>query len=772
MGSWLLDLKLGLRMLVKYPGLALAGGAGIAVAVAIAAGGYSAVAGNYAPGALPLPESERLVVIEEWDTARNRVEERVGFDFAEWRRSLRSVGDLAAFQTVTANLIQEGVTPGSVRVAEMTASGFAAARVQPLVGRVLVEGDANVAVVGENLWRSRLGASRSVVGSSIRLGAENYTVVGVMPEGFGFPVNHEVWVPLGADAAMRGPAEGMELTVFGRLAEGATIESAQAELATFAGRRAREFSEIYGKLRVQALPFPYPFLAMHTAQDVGGLYVMQGLVASLLVLVCLNVAILVFTRTSTRQTEMAVRTALGASRRRIVGQLFVEALVLASFAAGVGVMIAAWAMRELQIATIDLSRELPYWVAFRLTPDGVLYALVLAVVAAAIIGIVPAWQATRVGASKRGMGKVWSALVVAQVAFAVALLPAGAVHGWDSMRQALAQVGFPAEAFLSAELVKEDLRVEELIRRVREVAGVEAVTYSRFAPGDEKAVRVEAETLGAEALASHSARWNEVEQGFFRSFGLAFLAGRDLSADAGVVVNESFAKAVFGGDALGKRFRLVDGAWREVVGVVRDFPEGVSPGMEFGRMAFYSVAPAGMRSVSLSVRVRGGDAAAFASKLREVAAKVDPEMLVRDVNSLEAVMNREQWIRKLEAGVIGAVTLSVLALSSAGIYALLSFTVSQRKKEIGIRTALGADRLQILREIFSRAFRQVGAGVALGVVMALGLEWAAGGDLLAGSGAIVLPGVALLMMLVGAAATAGPARRCLGIQPTDALREQ
>ncbi|MEJ1931049.1 ABC transporter permease, partial [Nostoc sp. NIES-2111] len=402
MSSWWLDLKLGMRMLVKYPGLALAGGAGIAVAVAIAAGGYSAVAANYAPGALPLPDSERLVVIEEWDAARNRVEARIGFDFAEWRRGLRSIRDLAAFQTVTANLIQEGVTPGSVRVAAMTASGFAAARVQPLMGRVLVEGDAHVAVVGEQLWRSRWGGNRNVLGSAIRLGAEPYTVVGVMPEGFGFPVNHELWVPWREDAAWRGPAEGSELTVFGRLAEGATLESAQAELAAFGARRAREFPAIYGKLRVQALPFPYPFLAMHTADDVGGLYVMQGLVASMLVLVCLNVAILVFTRTSTRQTEMAVRTALGASRGRIVGQMFLEALVLASGAAGAGVLLAAWAMRELRIATMDLSRELPYWVAFRLTPDGVLYALVLAVLAAAIIGIVPAWQATKMGAAKQG----------------------------------------------------------------------------------------------------------------------------------------------------------------------------------------------------------------------------------------------------------------------------------------------------------------------------------------------------------------------------------
>jgi len=445
----------------------------------------------------------------------------------------------------------------------------------------------------------------------------------------------------------------------------------------------------------------------------------------------------------------------------------VEALVLAGLAAGVGVLVAAWAMRELQFATIDLARELPFWVAFRLTPDGVLYALVLAVVAAAIIGIVPAWQATRVGASKRGMGKIWPVLVVAQVAFAVALLPAGAVHGWDTMRQALAQIGFPAGAFLSAELVKENLRVEELVRRVKEEAGVEAVTYSRFAPGDEKAVRVE-----TEALAAHTVRWNEVEAGFFRSFGLGLLAGRELRADARVVVNDSFAKVVFGGAALGKRFRLEGGEWREVVGVAPDFPEGVSPGMEHGRMAFYSVAPVGMSSVNVSVRVRGGEGAAFAGKLREVAAKVDPEMLVRNVSSLESVMKREQWIRKLEAGVIGAVTLSVLALSSAGVYALLSFTVSQRRKEIGIRTALGADRMEILKAIFSRAFAQVGAGVAVGVVMALGLEWAAGGNLLAGSGAVVLPGVALLMMLVGAAATAGPARRCLEIQPTEALREQ
>ena len=232
--------------------------------------------------------------------------------------------------------------------------------------------------------------------------------------------------------------------VFGRLAPGATLESAQAELAAIGRRTALAFPKIYAQLRPQVMPYPHPFLGMHETEDVTGLHAMQGIVTLLLVLVCLNVAILVYTRTAMRQAEIAIRTALGASRGRIVAQLFIEAFVLSAVAALAGVAIAALALRQVAAATLHIASELPFWVSFQLSPGAVLYAGVLSVLAAAIVGIVPALKATRrevqtglriIGAGGSGMrlGKTWTMLIVAQVGFAVALLPAAVSNAWGTI---------------------------------------------------------------------------------------------------------------------------------------------------------------------------------------------------------------------------------------------------------------------------------------------------------------------------------------------------
>ena len=251
------------------------------------------------------------------------------------------------------------------------------------------------------------------------------------------------------------------------------------------------------------------------------------------------------------------------------------------------------------------------------------------------------------------------------------------------------------------------------------------------------------------------------------------------------MVNQSFAQRIFGGDALGRRIRYVgrsrgaapqnveSGRWYEIVGIVSDFPTGVSPGMDDSPLKLYHAVAAGqVQPVTMALRVRGGAPSTFAGRLREIAAAVDPDLHLRNILSLDEALRREQWIRRLEAAVLAAVTLSVLMLSSAGIYALMSFTVSQRRKEIGIRMALGADRKRIVASIFSRALGQLAVGAALGMASAAVLEKASGGDLMRGNAAVVLPVVALFMMAVGFLAALGPARRGLRIEPTEALREQ
>ncbi|MDX1979766.1 MAG: ABC transporter permease, partial [Bryobacteraceae bacterium] len=800
----------GLRMLGKYPGLALSGGAGIAVAVAIATGGFSVLYRNFLASSLPLDEGDRIVSIELWDSAARQPEGRVLHDYSLWREGLKSVREVSAFRTLTPNLIAPGAPPESVRVASMSASGFGVARVRPLLGRHLSEGDERegappVVVIGESVWRIRFANDPAILGKTIQLGATPHSIIGVMPKAFAFPVNHHFWTALRLDPAPSKPATGPELMVFGRLAPGATLEHAQAEVLAINQRNAQTLPKVYARLRPRVAPYAHPILGMHENADMTGLFAMQGLVISLLVLVCLNVAILVYTRTAMRQAEIGLRTALGASRGRIVGQLFIEALVLSVAAALAGVGIAAFALRQVTAATQHLAADLPFWVQFQLAPEAVWYAAALSVLAAAIVGIVPALQATGrkvqtglriVGAGEGGMrlGKTWTVLIVAQVGFAVALLPPAVYNAWQGLRAGLAGPGFAAGEFLSAQLGIDPAaasrfspRQTELLRRLEAEPGVSAVTFALAHPGDEPGARIEAEGAPSEI---REVRFNRVDVNFFRVFEVPLLAGRsfqpsDLAmaspgeapASGVVVVNQPLAQRVFGGDALGRRIRYARKLeererWYEIVGVVSDFPTGLSPSMRDSEFKVYHAARSGdAQPAAIAVRI-GTSAAAFSQRLREIAVAVDPELHLRDIRTLDEALRKEQWIVRLEAVVFLAITLSVLLLSSAGVYALMSFTVSQRRKEIGIRMALGASPQRILADVFSRTLKQLAAGAALGAALGIAFENASDGNLMQGNAAAVQVAVALVIMGVGFAAALGPARRSLQIEPTEALREQ
>lgn len=827
LSSWWLDTKLGIRMLIKYPGLALSGGIGIAVAVAIAAGGFSIVQRNFRASSLPFEQSDRIVSIELFDSLAARTETRSLHDFYVWREGLKSIQEVSAYQTLTPTLMEPGVAPESVRLAAMSASGFGVVRVRPLLGRYLANEDESaraqpVVVIGEDVWRNRFASDPAILGRTIQLGAIHHRIVGVMPKSFAFPVNHHFWTPLRTGSAPSEPLTGPPLGVFGRLAPGATLASAQAELAVLGQRAALAFPKKYASLQPQVVPYPLPILRVHGSDDMAGIIAMQGLVVSLLVLVCLNVAILVYTRTAMRQAEIGLRTALGASRGRIVAQLFLEALVLSVVAALGGVAIAALALRQITSATQNIAVDLPFWVSFRLSPEAILYAGALSVLAAVIVGVVPGLQATGrqlqtglrvVGAGASGMrlGKIWTILIVAQVGFAVALLPPSVLTAWRSLHAGLAGPGFAADEFLSAQLGMDSeanpaaagqpglgrfaVRQAELTRRLEAEPRVAGVTFAMTEPGDEPAAPIEPE---GDPGAVYQVRFNRVAVNYFSAFDVQILAGRGFEpgdtapvspgspVQGGmVVVNRSLAQRVFGSDALGKRIRYVEGSrslapegvepgrWYEIAGIVNDFPTGVSAGMEDSALKVYHAVDAGqVQPAALALRMRTGSPAAFGQRLREIAGFVDPDLHLRGIRSLDEALRKEQWISRLEAGVLLAITLSVLLLSSAGIYALMSFTVSQRRREIGIRMALGADRRQIVASIFSRATLQLGAGAALGAALDVTLVKSAGADFIQGSVAAVLPAVIVAMMMVGFLAALGPARRSLRIEPAEALSEQ
>lgn len=559
---------------------------------------------------------------------------------------------------------------------------------------------------------------------------------------------------------------------------------------------------------------------------------MQLLITMLVVVVGVNVAILVYARTATRQLEIAVRTALGASRRRIVAQLFVEALVLSAAAAAAGLALARFALWQANVASEQLGARfggLPFWMNFGLSSGTVVYVLALAVLGAVIVGVLPAVKATGrrmqsglsqlSGGAGMQLGKTWTALIVVQVAFAVAVLPGAVFMASQSIRQASSGPGFAAEAFLTARIVMDretpssaeadaygrefnsryEDRLAELVRRVEAERGVSSVTVASTVPGDESTAFIEIEggPRPAGSAPGHAVRFLEVGVGFFDVFDVPILTGRRFnsedvaaaarperaSASRGVIVNRTFVRQVLGdGNALGRRLRYIrygnrDGGapperWYEIVGVVGDLPANpIYPGQAEARL-YHPVAPGQIYSTLVAVRLRAGDPAVFAGRLREITAALDPTLRLNRVLPLKDVYRQEQMGLHWGALAFAVVTLSVLLLSAAGIYALMSVIVTRRRREIGIRVALGADPHRILRSIFSRALAQLAIGVVVGIVAAALLDVAMDGELMGGKGAVILPAVSAFMMVVGLLAALGPARRGLRIHPTEALREE
>ncbi len=811
-------------MLVKYPGLTLVGGLGIAIAIAIGVGFFALFHSRFYP-TIPLSEGDRLVALENWDRRTNREERRSLHDFALWREAMKSVEDMTAFRTVARNAIAEDGSVEGVQVAEITPSGFRLARVPPVLGRGLVEGDgaagaAPVVVIGFDVWRSRFASAPDIVGRTLRLGRAVHTVVGVMPDGFAFPVNHRYWTPLKADPSEHKPGAGPSIFVAGRLAPGFDLDDAHAELSVIGNRMSAEQPDSHRYLRPEVLPYTYPFAGM-SRNSSDGFWPMAVLVSLLLIVVCVNVAILIYARTATRMGEIAVRSALGASRGRIVAQLFAESLLLSAGAAAVGLVVVQVGLEWARSSMARLEQS-NFWTDYTLSWTALIYFVTLTVLAAVITGVIPALRATgrrviwnlhqfNTSAGLR-MGRTWTTLIVIQVSVASAAIPIAVAMGWFQVRDIFSMPNFPVEQILFAEVALdreapagEDAAAHETALAARfatlemELSGKldaqpgvvdHALTLDYPTMG--RAWRIVIENAGtlSTPAATREVQRSTVDLHFFRTFDVELLAGREFaagdrrenSADV-IIVNRAFAERVVGGGvALGRRIRYVPeharnpgdaGAerWYEIVGVVENIDAN-----PFGRELVDLRVYHPMKNVEgsrarLAVRIDESQHLALARKLPALAAALDPTLQINVVPLTEAY--RLQRVGLTTAALaIGVALLSVIMLSAAGIYALMSFTVAQRRREIAIRTALGAQPGRLLSGIFGQALRQIAIGVVLGVGVALLLDAAGDGEALGGRAGLLLSGTVLIMSVVGLFAVLGPARRGLRIDPAEALKSE
>lgn len=824
--SWL-DFKLGFRMLVKYPGLTLVGGLAMAFAIWVGAGAFELFSQVVRPR-LPLPDGDRIVAIRTWDVQTSRPENQVLHDFSTWREELDLVSDLGAFRTVERNLSIAQASPEPVEVAEISAAAFRLARVRPLMGRTLVESDEQAGaspaiVIGYDLWQRRFDGAADVVGQTVKLGSMQSTIVGVMPEGFAFPVSHQLWAPLRLNLLDYARRAGPGITVFGRLAPGVSLEEASAQVATLGQRASEAYPDTHEHLRPQVIPYAKSILDL-SAGEMALLASTNLSLVMLVVLICANVALLMFARAATRESEITVRSALGATRSRITGQLFVEALVLGTAAAGLGLAAAGfglrWAMGVIEADMLS-GAQLPFWFDASLSPITIGYAALLTLLGAAIAGVLPAAKVTR-GLQARlraagaggglSFGGVWTAVIVAQVAVTVSFPFVGLIVRRDAVQVRDQDVGIPDHEYLTARLeldrVAPDGSTElpadqfaerfqssyqELERRLEAEPAVANVTFGSVLPRMYHPHRlVELDAGGAAPLhpqwPAYRVSSASVDLGFFAALNVPILAGRsfrvsDVESDHRVIiVNQSFVQRVLGGrNPIGRRVRYTlfedridrkagpDEPWYEIVGVVRDL--GMSVGEFDPKIAgfYHPVASGAAYPVHLAIHVKG-DPSAFATRLRVIANAVDPGLRLYDPRPLADVTNSELKFYSFWFRLIMSVSGVALLLSLAGIYAVMAFTVSRRTREIGIRVALGSRPLPIVAAILRRPLTQVALGIGAGVLLVTGLTLTITGGVLSARQAALIGGYALLMMGVCLIACIVPTRRALRVQPVNALK--
>ncbi len=818
--SWL-DVKLGLRMLAKYPGLTLVSGLAMSVTIAIAIGTFSFFQDYFLRPTVPLPEGERIVSLGLRTSDTNRTQRRLLHDFAVWRSELETIDNVSIWRGITRNIVTSDGTGELVPLAMMSASGFEVARVPPLLGRPLlvsdeIDGAPPVIVLGYEEWMTRFEGDPGIVGRTIQIGRDVHTIVGVMPEGFAFPVSHRLWVPFRDDPDDYPMMEGPDgYYAFGRLVPGVSEATAQAEVTSIARRRAVQFPDTHEYMRGQVMHYTDTHTGMDgaSAGDMVFVRVVLGMITLVVLIPFVNVAILVYARTATRAGEIAVRSALGASRRRIVTQLFIEALVLATLSSAAGIGLALFALGRVRFyMDTYLSTGMPFWAKNGQDPWALAYAVGLTILAAVVAGMVPGLKATgrdvqaSLNRSGNGMrlGAVWTGLIVTQVAITVAFLPLLGSVGWQAMGFGFSRPTFTAHEFLGAQIAGEGARIlmdfsggseagtpepiEEVVRRLEADPLVTGVTLASALPGTLLPAnrRIEVEgidpPLDAEA---HRVGVSKVAEDFFDVLGVRIEGGRALNpADWGaevppVMVNRTFVQQILGGaNPVGRHIRGYGGPadepapWQEIVGFVDDLAANpINPQNVVSRI-FSPLDRSGIaNAVHLIVRVPSSPGN-FAPELRRITASVDPALRLYAVRPLGDQDDPLRTITRAAAAGLGLVILSVLLLSTAGVFSLMSFNVTQRRREIGIRSALGATRRRVLASVMARSVRQLGTGVLVGLVVGAAIPPINLDGLLVGRDMRIILAVAILMVTVGLLAAAGPVRRGLSIQPTEALREE
>ncbi|MBI3209052.1 MAG: ABC transporter permease [Candidatus Solibacter usitatus] len=765
------DLRFALRGWRKSPGFAIATMGTLALGIGANTAIFSVVSGVLLR---PLPFARPDALVQLYET-QPRDRQHGGFDgpvvyrdFEQWRAQSKSFDGMITYTTTSRNL-QGAAEPEQIGILAAERGLFRLLGVAALKGRTFDEGDAeNVAVASYGFWRSHFGGD--AVAPSITLDGQPYTVIGVMPEDFQFPYGGNspgLWIPWSAPADLRSRPNGRLEAVLGRLKPGVALETARQELAAMEGP-----SQAKRVVRIR------PLKEVVSGQARNSLLVLLGAVGMVLLVACLNVANLLLARNAARSREIAIRTALGASRLRLMRQFLTESLLLA-FGGGVaGMAIGVWGSGVLvRVAAAQIPR------AGEIGLDWRVFAFLLSICVAAGVGfgLAPALTAARgvaVGLKSRGMrSPLRDTLVVVEVALAFVLL-AGAgllLRTFQNLRRV--DAGLNAENVLTMHVVvsgaQESTAIEE---RVAQIPGVRAVGLISLLPLQNSNWSGFLTIAGKPGLMESQLRY--VTPGYFLAMGIPLRKGREFSPRDGpsaprvIVVNEALASNYFSGeDPLG---RSTDrGTIIGVVGNVRQEALHVPAKPEI----YYAVSQnfAQIRMHGSTLVVRGSvPAEALMSQVRAAVREVSPRQAVFRVATMRQVVEDSLANPRLYAWLLGLFAAMGTLLAVAGIYGVIAYLVTQRTREFGIRMALGADKGRVLRLVLSRGTLLIAFGLGLGIVGAIALTRVLSGVLfgVAATDPLTFGAMAAVLAIVALAACVVPARRAALVNPAVALRSE
>jgi predicted permease len=758
--SALQDLRFGMRMLRKHPGLSLI------VILTFGLGiGYTSTVFNITSGfvhkELPFEDSERILSLDRTDPAHPIQYGDLTVpvhDFLEWRAQQTSFERLAAYRTESKNLSTGEGRPERHKSGWITTGVFETLRVQPLLGRTFVEGEElpgaeKVIVLGYDLWLNRFDGATDILGRTVFVDAVPRTVIGVMPEGFTFPLAEQFWLPAELDPSAFQRGDGPRYAVIARLEDGVSAGQAEAQLATIAARLAREYPESNEGLGVAVTTLRGRLIPpAHYAL----FYTMLGATLGVLLIGCANIANLLLARASVRAREVAVRSALGASRSRLITQLLTEVLVLAVIGGSLGLMLGYlgldWFVAKMTYVLVNAGdgEDLPFWIHFEHDYRMLLFVVGATVLSSVFAGVLPALrssaanpgEAMKVGSrGSQGLklGRFTGGLVTAEVATSCVLLILAGLMIKSVTQLSTVDLPFATENVFSARvrLPQQDYPdpasrlafSEQLYAGLEAIPGRAAMTLSNALPGPgygSTDVRIEGQTYEAdEDLPRVHTGW--VTPGYFDTFESGVLQGRVFTmADHGAalpvaVVNETFARIYLAGDAIGRRIRMLhdDARWLTVVGVVPDmymdmFGTGGNPAGFYTPMVQNQVGS----YVAIAIRTQGPPMAIERDVRRAIAA-IDPHLPAFRVLPMTGVMLRMTWFYPVFSRMFMIFGFTALFLGAIGLYGVMSFAVTQRTREMGIRMALGAQSGKLVGLVMRKGVIQMVIGLGIGLTLAL-----------------------------------------------------